>query len=520
MKIDLKVLRGICGALLTAILMTLAFAPFGRNEMAWVALVPLWICCRYASKRRATWLSWLSGSVFFLASIHWLTHVSVAGFIGLSLYCGLYFIPFGVLVSWCSKRFGTERWYFNFLTMLVATVGWTGFEYLRGVLFTGFAWNPLGVSQYQNLTVAQLASWGGVAAVSALVVWVNASIATTVVHYIEHRRGWSSRPHFEVMAGFMLLALMMSLGWRTIYNGRQAWPEGQPFVVALIQPAVPNILGDWPDEHIELIYDRVGELTDTALHASDPDMVIWSETILPDFVRNSRRSYEFTSQFASNGVPVLAGSMDFGWSTEGVQYFNSSLLFGKDGQIAGKYDKQHLVIFGEYIPLHDKLPWLSTLSPIEASFTPGKGPVQLTPSEKVPPFSVLICFEDTVASLARDAVNQGARWLVNQTNDAWFNDAEAVQHMAQCVFRAIENRVPVARCANTGVTCVIDPFGRVTSLLRDNKGQISKPGFLIAEIQPVKDVPTTYKKYGNWLGVSCAVLGLLGLIYALVDRRS
>jgi apolipoprotein N-acyltransferase len=499
-----------CGAIFSGVLLMLAFPPFERSELAWIALVPLWIACRHASPKRAVFLGWLCGVTFFMGSVNWLTNVSLLGCLGLVMYCALYFMPFGAVVSWASRRFGTDRWYSNVLIMLMATVTFVGFEYLRGVLFTGFAWNPLAVSQCLNLAVAQLAAWGGVAAVSALVVWMNAAIAVTVIHYIEHRRGLMRRPHLELMAGFMLLAIAMAAGLRTLNAGQEL--DGEPFTVALIQPAIPNLLGEWTEEQTELIYSHVGQLTEAAQAAGPLDLIIWSETVLPDFLRNSPRSNEFVWQFAET-TPVLTGTMDFSFGANSeVRYHNSAILVGTDGTYLGKYDKQHLVIFGEYIPLHDQFPFLKTLSPIQASFTPGSGPVRLVAAENIPPFSVLICFEDTVAPLARKAVNAGAGWLVNQTNDAWFNEAEAVQHMAQCVFRAIENRVPVVRCANTGVTCAIDSFGRVHALLRDPDGGIGNPDFLIAEVQPVKPMPTLYKSRGDWLGVTCAVLGVLSLM--------
>jgi apolipoprotein N-acyltransferase len=502
-----------CGAILSGVLLMLAFPLFERSELAWIALVPLWIACRHASPKRAVFLGWLCGVVFFAGSVHWLTNVSLLGCVGLVMYCSLYFMPFGAVVSWASHRFGTERWYSNLLIMLMATATFVGFEYLRGVLFTGFAWNPLAVSQYRNLAVAQMAAWGGVAAVSALVVWMNAAISVTVIHYVEHRRGLICRPHFELMAGFMLLALAMALGLRTLNAGQES--AGDPFTVALIQPAIPNLLGEWTEEQTEtqtaLIYERVGQLTKAAQAAAPLDLIIWSETVLPDFLRNSPRSNAFVRQFAE-ATPVLTGTMDYSFDPAGaVLYHNSSVLVGTNGVYLGKYDKQHLVIFGEYIPLHDQFPILTTMSPIKSSFTPGKGAARLVAAENVPPFSVLICFEDTVAPLARHAVNAGARWLVNQTNDAWFDEAEAMQHMAQCVFRAIENRVPVVRCANNGVTCAIDSFGRVSALLRDQEGAIGHPDFLIADVRPVTPMWTLYKNWGDWLGVTCAVFGLLSL---------
>lgn len=518
MSSTVKSLLGFVGAILSGVLLMLAFAPFDILEAVWVGLIPLWIACRHATPKRAVLLSWLCGLTFFAGSMNWLTSVSVVGFLGLAMYCALYFMPFGAVIAWSSQRFGTDKWYSNLLIMIMGTATFIGFEYLRGILFTGFAWNPLALSQHQNLTVAQVAAWGGVAAVSSVIVWMNAGIAVTVIHYIEHRRGLTRRPHYELMAGFMMLALVTANGWRVMHAGQPT--DGDPFTVALIQPAVPNILGEWPPEHAPFIYERVGQLTEAALIGGQPDLVIWSETILPDTLRNSPTSQAFVQQFTSNGVPVLTGTTDFKWIGDRPHFYNSSILVGPRGEFMGKYDKQHLVIFGEYIPLHDQMPWLETLSPIEGSFTPGSGPTLLNAATNIPPFSALICFEDTVAPLARAAVNQGARWLVNQTNDSWFNATEAVQHMAQSVFRAIENRVPVVRCGNNGATCAIDSFGRVYSLLADSSGAIGNPGFLIAEVQPVQPVDTFYKTHGDFFGITAAALGLLSLICTRIGKRA
>ncbi len=513
LKLNLNLVRCIIASVISGLLLVLAFAPFSKNELAWFALVPLWIVCRYASVKRAALFSLITGATVFLGSIYWLINVTFLGFVGLSLYCGLYFVPFGVTIAWGTKRIGTDKWRSNFLMMILATCSFSGFEFLRGIIFTGFAWNPLAVTQYANLTVMQLASLGGASAVSALIVWMNAAIGTTIVQYIDHRRGWCKRAHFELMSGFMAVALSMAYGWRTMYNGTIDLPEGEPFKIAMVQPATPKTLEDWSEEFTRGVYNKIEMLANAAIQAGEPDMLIFAETAIPG-LWNYQYNQEFVNRFTSQGVPVLTGIIVGDESTR--QIYNSSVLISEDGFFIDQYSKQHLVIFGEYIPFAEKLSFLKFITPIDASFTPGENNIKTTPSEKIPPFSFLICFEDTVAKLARDAVNNGATWLINQSDDAWFNSKEAVQHMTHSVLRAIENRVPIARCGNSGVTCVIDPFGRITSILRDGDGNIGNAGYLIAEVQPVKQSRTLYKEYGEWFGISCASISSLFLLVAAI----
>ena len=505
------------GAVSSGLLLFAAFPPLEWRNAAWVALAPLLLAARFVPVRRAALLALLSGAVFWLPSIAWLTRVTVAGWIILSLYSALYFIPFAVLLSAWAARRGVLSGWSNLALMLLLAAAWTGAEYLRSTLFTGWPWNPLGVSQYANLPLIQVARGGGVYAVSALAVWVNAALALTILRYLEVRGRWGRRPHPELMLGFLAVALAFAFGWHGLRTGRV---DGMPLRVAVVQPNIPQD-EKWTREKFEMIYGRLRALTVQALHAAS-DLVVWPETAVPDDIRDSEASYGLAVEMVTNGTPLLVGSMDTAWLDEGPVYYNSSFLFDTNGVIVKGYDKRHLVIFGEYVPLQPFLPFVRALTPIQASFSPGHTSTVFRLDRPDIPFSVLICFEDTVAPLAAESVRNGARVLFNQTNDAWFDPSWAPkQHMVQCVFRCVENAVPAVRCANTGISCFIDRRGRVHDVLDDGSGFTRVMGIRVAEISvPPDAMPLTfYTRHGDVFAQACAGIGVLSLFFALRRGR-
>lgn len=505
-------------ALTSGLLLAASFAPVNKGELAWCALVPLLVAVRFVEPRRLFLLGWAAGAAFWLVSIFWLTRVTAFGWFGLSLYCAAYTGLFTWLLGLRIQRAGVSTLARNLLTMLLACAAWAGLEYLRAVIATGFPWNLLGLSQYSNLPAIQFAAWGGAYLVSALVVWVNAGMALTVLRYIETRGKWGRRPHLELIAGFMLLAVAFAAGWQLA--GRRAVGEVR-LRAAVIQTAIPQD-EKWDAAKVKLIYQRLWELTSTAL-ATEPHLVIWPETALPDEVRSSPPSYDLVFALATNGVPLLVGSMDADWPDAGEpHYYNSSFLFDADGSIVAEYRKRHLVPFGEYVPLRRALPFMKAMTPIEASFDGGRTSTVFQLAAPPVAFSALICFEDAVAGLARESVRNGARLIVNQTNDAWFDPWWAQwQHMAQSVLRAVENGVPVIRCANSGVSCFIDRSGRVLDVLEEG-GQVRFPGFrtseLLVPMGPFE--PTFYTRHGDVFAITCALVTLLAGIAAWRARTA
>lgn len=503
----------LAAAVASALLLAAAYPPLEWSELAWLAWVPL-LCAGFSRPPgEAFQLFWLAGWIFWGLNIFWLTEVTWFGWLLLSMYCAIYTGSFGAVVALVRRRFTAHVSVFLHLGLMLALpMIWTGFEYLRAVLFTGFAWNPLGGSQFERIALIQLAQWTGVYGLSALVMGVNCAVALTVERYrLEGWRGGRAW-HPELMAAFLVLALVVSVGTRS--RQRALAHPSVPLRVALIQPDVPQY-EKWSPEFVDMIYDRLEHLTTMAIDAGRPDLVIWPETAVPDYVRDSRRSYDLVQRLARRGAPILVGSMDIAWEDGGVpRYFNSAILFDAAGLLVEAYDKQHLVMFGEYVPLQRFLPFLRAMTPIEASFDAGNVSTIFEMEEPPVPFSVLICFEDTVSHLARRAVRNGARLLVNQTNDAWFRKSSAArQHMTHSVLRAVENGVPVVRAANTGVSCGVDRQGRVHDVLADDTGNTFVKGFRIVELEvPSQDQPLTfYTRAGDWF----AWAGLVALGMAI-----
>lgn len=525
------------GALVTGLLLAASFPPLEWGGAAWVALVPLLLAVRgrgfsnppspFRLRRTGVWkLSLAAGAVFWLLSVSWLIHVTFWGWIGLSLYCALYLIPFAAVAAWWTARFGTGAWWKNLGLMLALAAVWTGFEYIRSVFATGFPWNPLGASQYRSLPVIQMARWGGVHAVSALVVWVNAAAAVTVMRYADCSSSPGRGLHLE-MASALLLVLVAVADGSTVL--RRPAPPGQPLRVALVQPNIPQPYYYMP-ETFEGILGTLRDLSEAALRG-EPDLLIWPETAPPDEIRTSETTFNTVYALVTNGVPLLSGTMDTAWSDTGALYFNSSALVDTSGRIVQVYDKRHLVPFGEYVPLRHIFPFLRVVTPITESFSPGATSTVFRLASAKPlaepglekpevTLSVLICFEDTVASLARESVRNGARMLVNQTNDAWFDPSSASrQHMIQCVFRCVENSVPAVRCANTGVSCCIDRRGRVYDVLDDGAGRVRVSGFRLSSVEvPGPEMPLTfYTRFGDLFAQACALASVIFL--AGVVRR-
>jgi len=504
------------GAVVTGLLLAAAFAPLEWDDAAWICLVPLLLAARAVSPRRAIVLGFVGGSVFWLFSVAWLTHVTVIGWIALSLLCGLFLAPFAWFVSSAIRAMGTHVWFRNAGLMLSASAVWVGLEYTRSHLFTGFPWNQLGVSQYRHLVMIQHASWGGVYAVSALIVFLNVAIALTILRYADVRGRWGRRPHPELMLGLLVVALGFGLGWRLFQNTA---PANGTLRVALIQPNIGQP-DKWNPEKTDLVYRRLWELTDAAQRAGKVDLVVWPETAVPDDVRYSERSLGLVKALAANGTPILVGTMDVEWMGNQPVYYNSSFLFDTEGTIVGGYDKCHLVVFGEYIPFAEALPFVKAMTPIEASFSAGSTSTVFRVGSPPAAFSVLICFEDTVAGLARRSVRNGARLLINQTNDAWFEQSSAArQHRAHCVFRCVENRVAAIRATNSGVTCRMTRRGRITDELVDADGRPFIKGFMTTEVDVAPDdlALTFYTRRGDVFAVVSTALG--GLLLAFTGVR-
>jgi apolipoprotein N-acyltransferase len=501
----------------TGLLLPLCFPDFDLGWLAWIALVPLQVAldgpCGTANPRRALWLGWLAGFVAFVGIMSWVvTAMHQYGRMPLAAsypvmwllaaYLGLYVGLYASAHAWLRARW----------PLALPAAGpcmWVTLEFLRGHVLSGLPWMLLGYSQYRWLPIIQIADITGIYGVSWLIVLVNTAVADLV------RWGWrraGRRPpaagawHAPAAASLLLLA---TLAYGQDALERTARPDEQPALsIGLVQPNIDQA-HKWDQAYRRETMDRFARLTARA--AVDADLIIWPEAATP-FLFEEEPLYrlEVAALARRHGVPLLFGSPALRRSADGRPYLlNSAYLLGPDGRILDRYDKRHLVPFGEYIPLHSSvLFFLDKLVEGIGDFEAGTTATVFAPPVRAgtpqPRISTVICYEVIFPDLVREFVAQGATLMVTITNDAWFGDSSApYQHFAMVVFRSVENRIGFARSANTGVSGLIDPAGRILH---------ATPIFTEQAITgrlPLRRTLTWYTRYGDVFAYVCGIITAL-----------
>ncbi|MFH1846606.1 MAG: apolipoprotein N-acyltransferase [Candidatus Omnitrophota bacterium] len=496
---QMKVWVKIAFSVLSGILCFFAFPPFGWSFLGWIGFVPLLLVIHSSrSIKEAFGYSYFAGLVFFAGLLYWLVNVTVPGMIILLLALSFFYGLFGA-VGWYIIKCSMD--------LLLLPFVWVILEYLRGIIFTGFPWGGLGYSQYKDINIIQIADFTGSYGVSFLLMVFN----TAVFAFLSR----SKRKKAYMITALFFLIMTSVYGVYRLDN-YCAW--GNP-KLSVIQGNIPQEY-KWDQSSADDIMDIYTSLTREAAD-KEPDMIIWPETSYPYLVENTDQpAQEISLLSAETGVPILAGVV----RRQNKDYYNSAILFDKQGNVAGTYDKNHLVPFGEYIPFGWVMSFLRnyidkpignlkkgneyTLFALSSLKTASKGELR-TRKTSFYKFGVLICFEDIFPYIARRFVKQGAGFLVNITNDAWFGKtAAAEQHLQASVFRAIENRVPVIRAANTGISCFIDFTGKVISKLDVQGNDIFVRGTDTVEFQLFRG-RSFYTLYGDIFVLFCFVMALL-----------
>ena len=494
-------------ALLSGVLLFLSFPSFGHPAFAWIALLPLLVTTVHASSAlQALRRGLLTGVVHFIGTIYWIprvleefgglpTAVSWGVHMLLVGYLALFPALFAVAIWILSRRLGAAA-------VLAAPAVWVTSELGRIYLFTGFPWELLGYSQTSVLWVAQLASVVGVLGVSALVASVSGSLAYLVVAGRRRASG--------VLAGTAALIVgCLVFGNLRVQSG--GWVDaGVPLRVAAVQG---NIAQDdkWNPALRDTILDKYLALTHRA--ADDgASLVVWPEAATPFAFQIDSRSERIRHLARERDVHLLLGTTDVRWDDE-PRYYNAAVLVDPTGATAGMYHKQHLVPFGEYVPMRDLLSFVSPLVENVGGFSAGDAPVTLMMGDQ--PIGAAVCYEIIYPGLVRGFVTGGGRLLTTVTNDAWYGRTSAPhQHFQQATMRAIEQGRFLVRAANTGISGVIDPYGRVlaqTALFEDD--------VLTADVRLIGDL-TLYTRYGDLLAFGCGIMTLALLMVVGVTPGS
>jgi len=527
-------------AIVAGLMLASAFPKANVAGFAWAAPGLLLFAASGQRPGPAFRIGFTGGLAFNLTALYWLLYMPVAigpifAWLALGSWCALFL----ALWAWlCWKAFPSRlagesgadafpgldeitaaTWPQRACWALACAALWTALEFILGRFLTGFPWLPLGVSQHRMLPVVQLSSVTGLHGVSFLLVWFAVAFSLTLLVLARHpasRWLWLR----ELLAPALAAAIVCGFGFDRL---AEAEPAGRVLKLTLVQPSIPQTLIFDPRETTNR-FNKLLELSESAL-ASKPDLLIWPEAALPAL---SEAMHERILQLVrKHRVWLLLGADDSepkpgSDNPRDARYFNSAFLLDPDGRLAGRYRKQRLVIFGEYIPLVKWLPFLRHLTPIEGGFTPGDGPAPMEMTAPRARFSVLICFEDVFAASGREAADERTDFLVNLTNDGWFSEsAEQWQHAANAAFRAIENGVPLVRCTNNGLTCWVDSRGRMHAVHFEGSDNVYQAGFKTVSLPlPPEDVRrerTFYNRHGDWFGWSC--VGISAAIAGLTLKR-
>jgi apolipoprotein N-acyltransferase len=396
-------------------------------------------------------------------------------------------------------------------------------ELLRTSLFSGLPWALLGYSQSPWLAVIQIADLTGVYGISFVIVLVNVALAESLLWIIKKYRTLPLRQPLTTFPWITPAAALAMLAVTLVYGVSLLRATDIPsagLTIGLVQANIDQA-HKWDAAYRQETLDRYARLTEEA--ADKTDLVIWPEAATP-FLFEQELAYrgKVESMVRRYGVPLVFGSPALRYYTNGKPYLmNSAYLFSPEGRILGRYDKRHLVPFGEYIPLKSFLFFLEKLVEGIGDFEAGTVPTVLAlpakpdghtelPLRTPAKFGVVICFEAIFPDLVREFVRDGADFMVTITNDAWFgNSAAPYQHFGMVVLRAVENHVAFARAANTGISGFIDPYGRVL-----NASPIFTEQAMIGRI-PVRNAPTFYSRHGDVFAYGCVIITGLFLLAAL-----
>ena len=559
-----RTVRDLLVLALTGMALTTAFPGVNFQPAAWVCIAPLLWLCADVSKRRAfaygmTWgYFWSLTSTFFLREINIVIPFVFGAVLGvfiafwamlIPVVCRSLLVPPGVRVRGAAAVAAYPRSQVRdeILAMFTLAAWWVILEWIRSWIFTGFPWNLLAATQWKNLNLIQICEYTGIYGLSFLVILVNIALFFTAKDLLAVTRGAKYRRPFTLYAALAIVAAAAVSGmgaWKK-YSRAYAPENVTEYKVGVVQPDLSQRRAGGEDSTREaldvcsrlseaLIADKKAAEAVSAEFDSIPvgqpapstlQLIVWPETAVPTaYYGGGPIASEYRSRvrrmIRESGTPFLVGTLSYDniRSNTDFDMFNSALLLKEfpltggnvryNADAAGRYDKVHIVPFGEFIPLNDKFPAIGRLVGMGRNLTPGKAfrPVDLTKDVRA---GIMICYEDVFAYAARELVRNGANFLLVITNDAWYpTSTEPEQHYANSVLRTVETRLPMLRCGNSNYSVLIDQFGRTvdsaTKRIDPATGDTEltpweqKAASAVMTVRVLKNYkPTFYVRFGN-----------------------
>lgn len=503
MKVKDIILAGLSG-----ILTALAFPKFNLFFLGWISLIPLLLVINRKKGIHSFFLGWIAGSLFYAVLLYWIPAVpahygglslglSLLTYILFFLFLGLFWALFSVVYSRINRSFPKSSY-------LIAPFIWVTFEFIITHLLTGFPWGLLGYSQYKNLYFIQMTTLTGIYGLS-LILLLFQSLFLKSIHFR------TKLPFFSAVA----LILLIHIGGGISIGNISQTPNS--LSAAVIQGNIPaeTDFSSLSYKKTFALFNRHIKLSQEAI-SQGSELIIWPELSVPlCFTCNSSFFNDFHDKLFSLAIEsessFLLGTSEIKPSAEKYLYYNATAFLSPDRSISYYY-KNHLVPFGEYTPYKKIFSFISNFTHAVGELTPGE---KNTLHEfKGVKFGTPICYEIIFPDLVRRFVKKGAKFLVTITNDGWYGKSSApYHHFAIAVTRAVENRRYVLRSATTGISGIIDPYGRILSLSKLNTAT-----FLSAVITP-SDSLTLYTRFGDLLPYFSLTLSLLFFILAVFKKN-
>ncbi|MEN6436977.1 MAG: apolipoprotein N-acyltransferase [Syntrophobacter sp.] len=500
-------MKGVLLSIASGLLLTAGFPKPGMFFISWVALVPLFFALRGVNGKRAFLLGYLCGIVHLFTTLFWIRHavyyyggvnivLSTLIMLLLCLLLGLYHGAFALVA---------QKWRDSpALSVFALPFAWVAWEWaLAHAPFSGFPWTNIGYTQTPLNTLIQVADITGVYGISWLVVFAN----TALFGLIRNRRG---------IAGVAILltcvAAFLGYGFWRVEGVRSVQQQAPPFKVAVIQANIGQSL-KWDPAFLDETMKRYVEMTRDAVAAEhSPDIVFWPESAMPFLYAIDEKDSLMVNEIVRKaGKPLLFGTIGVTSLDGKAKLLNRAYLLDENATLRGSYAKQHLVPFGEYVPLSKVLFFVHQLVEGGMEYTPGRerGPVYLGDRA----MGVLVCYEVIFPEISRETVLRGAQVLMNLTNDAWYGDTGGpYQHLEISRWRAIEFRVPLVRAANSGVSAAFDATGAEIGRI-----PLNERGFLTMSVRPMRML-TFYAKYGDLFAWFSVIVTLSALVLACLKK--
>jgi apolipoprotein N-acyltransferase len=507
--------NNILGAVLSGLLLTGSFPKIGLDWLAWFALAPLLYALKELSPKDSFRIGFIAGLVHFLTLLYWLMPVMrTYGYLPWYLAISVLFLFAAVLAlfigvfSLILTSFGEKP----IRGLAIIPPVWVALEYIRSFIFSGFPWELLGYSLFDRLHLIQISDIFGVYGVSFLIAFSNASIFFTLLYFTKRR--WQNSQISIRLVTSSLIALTIAIGltwaygfWRlnSIDQLIAASPKAR---ITVVQGNIEQA-AKWDSAFKAATVEIYNRLSLSA-KTENPELVIWPESATPFYFLYEIKPSEMVMEGIRRvDTDFLLGSPSFFRKNNIVEYYVSAYMVSPQNKLISRYDKVHLVPYGEYVPFKKWFPFLGKIVAHVGDFLPGeKGKTIPWRDDSL---GVQICYEIIFPDLSRAMVKNNATLLINITNDAWFGKTGGpYQHFSMTVFRAVENRRALARSANTGISGFIDPAGRIlasTPLMEEA---------VVTRSLPLLNKKTPYTRFGDWFAQVCLAGAILIVLLEVV----